>query len=447
MADTYLTSIAGFLLDAETISDSFSKSIAKHEFANTNGALLEDMGQKGRSITIRCYFGVDGGAASFADYFDFIDLLDNAEMLEFVHPEEGTLRGRIERMDKRKNDRQEFAEVDITFLESRIEVETSSEVSMPGFGEESFLDGQDEQQLEFADNLAEDLGADGISAAAKALDEAKSIISQFQAAAGKLRSYVAQVDSAVRTLEGTLVSITQPANAILATVNYGLDLPGRVIGSVARCVERYAETYKALRNFPAQFQRALKFELDHLEASFRAFQSKAPAGSARYVSETAAMTRIANHIRLSASHRLALEAAYGFANDRANRLAAKKNEDQKSFDLLGNYNSPVAIDPIMTVNEIESVLASVQTSAQASVDLMRGLKTVKRSAAGLVGFARIVALEASRIKTVDIDGVLPLHLILLQHGLPYNAADRVLSINPQIKHPNFVSGSIKIYAA
>ena len=112
----YQTNIAGFDLDVETISDGFQKAIAKHEFPNTNGALLEDMGQKGRSIMVRCYFGAIGGMASYADYFEFIKILDDASVLEFVHPEEGTLKGRIEKVDKRKNDREEFAEVDITFL-------------------------------------------------------------------------------------------------------------------------------------------------------------------------------------------------------------------------------------------------------------------------------------------------------------------------------------------
>jgi prophage DNA circulation protein len=447
MADTYQTSIAGFDLDVETLSDGFQKAIAKHEFPNTNGALLEDMGQKGRAISIRCYFGVSGGVASYDDYFEFIKILDDISTIELIHPEDGLLKGRIEKVDKRKNDRLEFAEVDITFLEGRIEVEVQSEISMPGFGEETFLDALLEQQTQCVDDITEDLGTEGASAAAKALDASQGILAQFSSLSGKVRAYVAQVESGVATLEATLVLVTQPANTLLATVTYAANLPGRIIGAVAQTVERYAESYNALRGFPAQFQRSLKFSLNQLEASFRSFRSKAPAGSSRNLSETAAMTLIANHINLATANRLALEAAYGFSNDQTERLLAKKNEGQKSFDILGNYSAPVSPGPIMTQNEIEATLASVMTAAQESIDLMRGAQAIKRGVSGLVTFARIVKIDAAKIKQVDIDGTLPLHLILPKYGLPYNAAERVLAINPQIKHPSFVSGTVNIYVS
>ncbi len=443
----YQTNIANFDLDVETIADSFSKAIVKHEFPHTNGALLEDMGQKGRSITIRCYFGTMGGLASYEDYFEFIKILDDIDVIEFVHPEDGTLKGKIEKVDKRKNDREEFAEVDITFAEGRIEATTGTEISMPGAVENAFTNGQEEQQNELIDDMTEELGTDGTSAAAQVLDPDLVMLAQMTDLSAKARAYVAQVETAVGTLGAVLVEITQPANTLLATISYGVNLPGRTIGAIAECVERYAESYDALRSFPAQFQRSLKFSLDQLEASFRKFQSKAPAGSSRATAETAAMTMVADHIRLASSHRLALEAAYGFATDQTNRSTAKANEGQKSFDMQGNYFNPVTPDPIMTMTEIESTLATVMTAAQGVVDIMRGVQEIKNACAALVDFARLIKLDAERIKTVDIDGELPLHLILLQNGLPYNAAERVLAINPQIKHPNFVSGTIKIYAA
>lgn len=439
----YQANIDGFDIEMETVSDGFQKAIARHEFPNTNGALLEDLGQKCRAITVRCYFLNE----AYDEHYAFLDTLDDLDVSEFVHPVYGLLKGRIEKVDVRHNDRLRTAELDLTFLEGRIEDAAGIEISMPGAVEESFLDGMDEQQQAFAAGMTEDLGTAGASVAAQALDPDAGILTQFSSATGKVRAYVAQVDTAVRRMDSALLLVAQPANTLLATVNFGANLPGRVVGSVARCVERYAESYDALRTFPAQFQRSLKFSLDRLETSFRGFRSKAPAGSGRAVSETAAMTRIADHIRLASSHRLALEAAYGFAGDQANRLAAKKNEGQKSFDILGNYLEPVAPGPIMTRNEIEATLSSVMTAAQSAVDLLRGVQAVKDGAAGLVSFAQSILLSAERVKQVEIDGTLPLHLICLKYGLPYNAAERVLAINPQIKHPNFVSGTINIYSS
>lgn len=449
MPDIYKTDITfpkkqkSFDLDVETISDGFQKSIVKHEFPNTNGALLEDMGQKARQISVRVYFFND----TYLDHLEFLDALDETDAIGLTHPIYGPISGSIESVNVRHNDRLQTAEIDITFIEGRIEDTTRTEISMPGAGESAFLDGIDEQQNEFANDMADDMGTDGASAAARALDPSQSIISQFQDASGKMRAYVGQVDAAVNTFQATLVTVTQPVNTVLATVQFSANLPGRVIGAIAQTVERVAETYQALRTFPAQFQRSLKSGLDQLESSFRAFQSKAPAGSARNIAETAAMTMIANHIRLASAHRLALEAAYGMANDQANRQAAKKNENQQSFDILGNYYNPVAPDRIMSRHNIEATLLIVMNAAQNTVDIMRGTQQIKRACAGLVEYARQTMIEAHQVTTVDIEGTLPLHLILLKYGLPYNAADRVLAINPQIRHPNFVSGTINIYVA
>ena len=437
----YQANIDGWDVEVETISDGFEKAIAQHEFPNTNGALLENLGQKGRTVTLRCYFF----GKKYAEHFDFLESLDDARRSELVHPVYGLVKGEVKSVNVRHSDRAETAEIDLTFVEGRIEAQAGTEISMPGAVETAFLAGQKEQQAQMADDTAEDLGTDGASAAAQALDPDTGILAQFASASAAVRAYVGQVEAVVATLEGTLVAVTQPANTLLAAVSYAADLPGRVIGSIAQCVERYAESYNALRSFPAQFQRSLKFALGRLETSVRAFRSKAPAGSSRAVSETAAMTMIANHIKLAAAHRLSLEAAYGFSVDQVNRQTAMANEGQKSFDALGNYFNPVAPDPLMTMNEIEATLASVMTAAQDAVDLMRGIQQVKNGVASLVSYARLVKLDSERIVEVDIDGEMPLHLILLKYGLPYNAAERVLAINPQIKHPNFVSGTVKIY--
>ncbi len=455
MSDKYKASISGLLNGVRTtvelviqdIDDHEPNALAIHEFPGRAGGIVENMGAKARSIRFKCFFGTYIGAP-YENHEVVRDLLPQLTQKELTHPKYGIVKGDIQDLNTRHTDLKETAEMDITFIEDLLSNEQPQvQVSMPGWSEGAFLDGQDEQQSDLADDMAEDCGTDGASAASRALDAAKSIVSQYQDLSGKVRSYVSQIDTAVNKLESTLTLVTQPANTILATVHFAENLPGRVIGSIARCVERYAESYNALRNFPAQFQRSLKFSLGQLEASFRAFQSKAPAGSTRAVGETAAMTTVANHIRLASAHRLALEAAYGLSDDQSDRLVARKNEGEKSFDLLGNYMEPVRAGRLMTVNEIEATLASVMAAAQETVDIMRGVQTVKTAVSGLVDYTRKIKLEAEKIRQVDIDGVLPIHLICLKYNLPYNAAERLLAINPQIKHPNFVSGTISIYTA
>lgn len=451
MSTTYKASISGVLngakitvdLDIQDIGDGESNSLAVHEYPGRAGARVENMGAKARTIKFKAFFI----GPAYENHKVVRELLPQLEQKELTHPKYGIVKGDIQELHTQHRDLIDTAEMDITFIEDLLSNEQPLvQTSMPGFSEEAFLDGQDEQQASLAGDMANDVGTEGSSAAARALDASKTIVSQFQDLSGKARAYVAQIDAGVNTLQSTLTTITQPANSLLATVQFVENLPGRVIGAVARTVERYAESYSALRNFPARFQRSLKFSLDQLETSFRSFQSKAPAGSVRAVGETAAMTTIANHIRLAASHRLALEAAYGLAADQENRQLARKNEQGDSFDLLGNFLEPLPAGTLMTVNEIEATLASVMTAAQATVDLMRGVQTIKTAVSGLVDYTRKVKLESERILEVTIDGTLPIHVVCLKYGLPYNAAERILAINPQIKHPNFVSGTVKIYA-
>jgi hypothetical protein len=41
---------------------------------------------------------------------------------------------------------------------------------------------------------------------------------------------------------------------------------------------------------------------------------------------------------------------------------------------------------------------------------------------------------------------MPLHLVCLRYGLPYTAAERLLTIN-SIVNPNRVAGEVNVYAA
>ena len=56
-----------------------------------------------------------------------------------------------------------------------------------------------------------------------------------------------------------------------------------------------------------------------------------------------------------------------------------------------------------------------------------------------------IKLEREKILTVVLDNPMPLHLVCLRYGLPYNYAERLSSINT-IPQPNFTDGEVSIYA-
>ena len=55
-----------------------------------------------------------------------------------------------------------------------------------------------------------------------------------------------------------------------------------------------------------------------------------------------------------------------------------------------------------------------------------------------------VKLESESIQTVQIVNPLPIHLVCLYFGLPYNYAQRILAINT-VANPNAISGALRIY--
>lgn len=450
MTDTFKASISGILnnvnttveLDIQDIGDSFPNALAVHEFPFLAGAMLQNMGAKGRQIKFRAFFI----GTAYANHEVLLNILKSLKAKELIHPKYGVIKGDIAQIDVRHTNYINTAEVDISFYEGLIKSEPVAADGVPGSVEDAFLDGQDEAADALEDDISGDLESEGTGICRQTLDASKGILEQFTGLTSKARAYVGQVETSVRTLESTLTSITSPANSIISTVTYAANLPGRVVGAAARCVERYAESYTTLRSFPRQFTSSLRQGLLQLEQSFSSFQSKAPAGSARAVTETAAMAATARQINFAASQRLALEAAYAFQTDQQARQEGKRNEDQRSFDNLGNYLNPTVPDRFMNAPEIEAVLAEVMTAAQRSVEADRSQASIKKATAALVDHAWKIKLEMERIYAVEIDNMIPVHLLCLKYGLPYNAAERVLAINPGVKHPNFISGTVNIYA-
>lgn len=439
MPDLYPAELDGFDLEIETTDDAFEKAIVRHEFPYKDGALLEDMGRKARVVKFRCYFWDDGADhATYDTHKELVDHLASLEISELVHPKYGPLRGCVESMSVRHDDRDRTAEIDVTFVEGLIEDggDTRHDDVEAG-AEEAYNAGIEDQKKEFADDVREALGPGASGVLDRVLDPAKGIVEQFSDVSTKARNYLKTVESYVGTMEGTLNTIANPGNSLVSTINYGFNLPGRVIGSVSRCVERYALLYDTLKNAPARFVDSMTFGLKGLSNASGKFSKT---------------TKVAG-----ASH-TALQTAYLYKADETLRVAQKKNEGVRAFDALGNYTAPVSSavadsasgtttpETTMTVNELEGSLAVVRTSLQEAIDLSRENTILKQQALQLQIHVNNIKLEREKIIQVLLDNPMPLHLICLRYGLPYNAAERLLTIN-SIRNPNCASGEVSVYAS
>jgi prophage DNA circulation protein len=438
MEDLYPAKLDGYPLEIETLDDTFEKAIARHEFPKQDGALLEDMGQKARTVSIRCYFWDHGDHQTYADHIDFLNHLKSTALSELIHPQYGVMAGMVERVSVRHDDREMTAEIDLSFIENlRGTIADINYEDVEAVAEEAFLFGEEEQQASLAAELglvlAEDKGFLDV-----ALDEGKSLYEQLNVAARYSREVIKEIDTSVAAFNATVVELTNPVNSLVASVAYGTSLPGRVIGSITRAVERTALLVTGTLAAPARIISNLDFELRKLEQAFLSFS---PAHSRASGSVRAILGR---QLKVAAARRLALETATFYRADETARQDLRRIEAGKSFDILGRYQGTAPTVMVMNVTELEQSLALVRTYLQQGVDAARDVPSIKDMARSLLEHINTIKLERDKIITVALDNPMPLHIVCHRYGLDYNYAERISSINA-IKNPNFTSGEVQIY--
>ena len=426
--------IDDFNLEMESIEDSIEKTIAKYEFPFRHGALLEDMGQNARTVRVRCYWYEE----TYETHKEFIKHLEKKEVFELLHPKYGLIKGSINFISIRADDRKNTAEVDLAFVEGRI-TQDQADPKFVNKGavdwgvEDNFVTGQAELIEEMETDVREILGAEAMEILSTVLDPAQGLTGQVPGISTEARNYIKKADAFVTGLAGKLTGITNPTNSLLAMITFPNNLGGIVIGTLARTLERYSTLYDTLRTSPTRF-------LASLTGSFSSLSDETKESD-----NGAIGTSFAKYVTVASAQRRALETAYIFREDEDKRQITKRLESTPSFDALGNYVKPESAGQILTVDEIEMILGDTRSDLQTGIDLSRNMQSLKSTAADLLFHVNDIKLERDKIVTVETENTLPLHLLCLKYNLPYNYANRINSIN-RIKNPSFTpAGEVKIY--
>lgn len=421
--DTYITILGQrFTLETETIEDSFESSIARHEFPYRDGALLEDMGQKARTVRIRCYFLNE----NYAAHKDLINYLGySGDLYELQHPEYGLIQGKIESIIVRKDDRIRTAEIDLTFVENlRGTIEPEPATSVAADVEEVFVAGQAELTAEIQQDMEEQLGADAAGVLDTVVDFGTGLYEQFSGLSRGAQAYVRVADTYVKTLNAKLRSITNPENGLIAVIDYAENLPGYVARSIANTVERYAILAESVAVFPERLVDNFHNGVDEI--------CDAPDPYQKYA-------------RISAAQRSAHLAATIFKEDKEAAARKKQAQSTASFSPLGRRLSQQETEQTLTINEMEQILSAVRTRLQEAISLSRSMPSLKNLAEALTDHVRQMKLERPKVIAVEVHNSLPLHLVCLKYGLTTSDAEQLMSINA-IRHPNYVSGEVNVYA-
>lgn len=420
MAERFAASLGGFALDIETLDDAIEKAIARYEYPFRDGADTDDLGERARTIRLRCYWLGE----QYAEHYRFLEYIKGRELFELTHPKYGLLKGRIESLSIRHDDRLETAEVDLAFVQSLEDQEPGRVyANVQAAGEEAFVASIDEQMDLLEMDFRTDLGAIAQEILAQQLAPELGILEQFTSVSLAARNMLKTADAYAGKLDGLLTAIPNPANSLLAAISFPPTLVGRVIGSLTRAVERQARALDTLRGAPERYLASLRDALGALAAE---------------------SGRFSTHTRIAGSRHLALEVGELYQADETGRQVQRRNEAVRSIDALGRYSPPPQVPQVMSVRELERSLVTVRSELQTAVAAARDQQALKAMARQLLEHVNQVKLERDRMMTVTLDNPMPLHLLCLRQRVSYRQASRLLAVN-NIPQPNFTAGSVTVY--
>jgi len=484
MAARFKVSIAGIPLLISPISNDIPNSIVQHKIPFKAGGIVQNMGADSETIRFTAYFS----ESEYDAHRDVKDLMLSTDEIELIHPEYGKVSGYIKSQSIRKENINDSVETDITFIvKTPVAVAITTVPQSIGISTgKSFEELLRELITDMINNMSAEwllagiLPPDIAELMETTIDFADDVGETFDTVSGFARDAVNVINAYVTGFQGVLANITQPINSIISAIDYVTTLPGLIIKSIADVADRFIDGYNTIVNAPDRFIDSFINGMSDMKNSMPHPKGVSIVSliNTSYNAETVAIRLatapgvVPEQIGLSPVQIVTISvmqntidaviAAAGmmrlgqlFEDDEVSRRAQISRENTKTFDIAGNrvpkiegISSISAPEdaPIVTVKSIETAMNSARTVTQAAIDNNRMLQGLKDMARDLAVHVSNVKLKLETIETIYMDASMPMHLLMLSRGLSYNAAERTQAIN-NIREPNFMEGSIKVYVS
>jgi prophage DNA circulation protein len=426
-----------YTLNILDIEDMQSQNLAVHEFVNTDGAIVEQLGLRPHEIKFKTYFfGHDVQVNStyisptYANHFTFIDAMaDTASSHDLTHPKYGKITGFVRSMTITHDDTQDYVEIEISFVEK--DIQTLGFISDSNAIDQAVTRQQSDLLNAQLAASADSMNGSGFGAVlGKAVNFSQSLESQFTAVTKPVKDFLRQVDVWLGQLDTIESNITEPFQTVTNSVNFVNDVPSRILTSINSACNRVIGANSALISSPV------------------VFMNNVTLGISNIVNTVTTPSVLRPHLLTLCAGSVAWQTGAVFQSDENNRATQAKLETTRTFDVKGNRIASVTYLTVMSVQDIEAVLyntrALLQTAVEALRDANMAYAELVTMASTLALFVDTIKLKKRTVTTVTVNDM-PLQVLLLQLGLPYNAFDRVLALNPQITCPSFITGDVKVY--
>jgi hypothetical protein len=265
----------------------------------------------------------------------------------------------------------------------------------------------------------------------KAITTGSSMLSQVGKVTNAARTFTKSMDTFVNMCDSFASQVVQPINAVEGAINYAEDMPSRVIGSVQKVTDRLGNLVQSAASSPVQMSKNFKVSIDNLSNSIT---------DATYGDMTRQILRVIGGAKIN--HML----SDIFVEDETKRATQARQMVMPSFDVNGNrILKPNAMSfDFLSIDDIEKSLYDARSLVQDALDYDRNNQPLKDLTSTIIRYIDDIKVKKQEIKTVTINSM-PYHVLCQQMGLPYDMAERLCKINPQVPCPTFASGEISVY--
>ena len=389
LMDKRIIRLGGVRIPCLEVSGKDAPVLVRHEYAGHDGADIEFQGMGPETFTVRAFFP----ESAIADWNRLKSQIKAGSRVVLEHFEDGEIECRIESVSRR-HDKRHGIEVDIDLV----------------------ADGIDPAPRIMRQSAQDVVAGKAQAMADQAVEQAK-------------KSTLAQIMEAMGRVDALIAAYTSQTSAAFNVLAFGADLPSQLAQRVATVLDLMQGNVPGA---PDPATSAAKFLRD----------VAALAGSIKLGDG------IRGAIQILGAYQSASTVAALMATDEDRLQLMQAYESAQAFDERGRWvgGSTLPKQRPASSDQVASLVASVRTQLQSVRPLVADGSLVDLIAAALQDQFNDRLYELERVREIVVPTPTPLHLICHRNGLPYNAAERVLLINPQIRNPTFTQGRIKIYA-
>lgn len=413
-----LVLLNGVTLSCRDVSDQWRGAVVRHQYAGHKGADLEYLGCGPNEYRLRVIFVGDKGLEELQA---LNESFRTGAIVTLQHPTDGTKAGMVESLTRSHDNHANSIEVEFSFVEDGVDKQPTFRPSAAAVAIGAA------QQI--ADQAAASITAAFGNAAVPAPDLTDSTwLEKLGDLGGAMNALVSALRTDLRRLDGLIVTFSYPVTAALNALAFGAELPGQLALRVATVMDLMQGKVAGSATPAASAHKFLR-DLDVLASSFRGSPSE-------------------GGVRLLAASQAGQTTANLMATDEDRLRAMKAYESEQAFDLNGRWIgkgvAPASIPASMT--EIANLVGAARRIIQAARPWANDPAVLDSVAVALQDQFRDRMVSFEQVREIVVTTPTPLHMICHAAGLPYNAAERVALLNPQIKNPTFAQGRIRIYA-